>query len=1095
MNESVVDNDEIMSSQIDYSKLHSLLNSATESVKKSKCKQSTLVIGNTGAGKSTLINYLLGYKLVPVEDDLTGEISIEVDSTETGYAKIGQSLLHSETLYSKTYEGSDGNTYCDCPGFNETRGDIFKIATGISIKATLNAFDSVKGIIVVIDAASFLTNRAVGIRSVIQALDNFLGISNGDQSCERLKNIFNSLIFVITKSKQKGGSLKYFNKFYQESLNDMRSRSKSMANLCKYIIENPKKLIEINCIDGGKTKNILMDQLSTVEPISSLSLGAPFDAETQSILKTLLDRDLKNITQTLVNIDRTNADIIRHENHCSNKKSEINEYKSRIEIVTNSPYQDTPHTAQLRYNIDCLVKKYNEIYDERSEIEKKIDRSEGSIRGLEYRIRAEYRRLDKHRSNKAVADALVGGIFDVEVDLMSEKAVRILNSIERRKGDIAHQRGLIQHYARQISQLTNTMISLKAKHQRAEVSLKRVWEQVVRSQSEDRSKTIKLINAEVTKTELDLSEKKDTLKKLKSKFVRLVADFKELIPKARVDLQIASVAPELLDDNTKRQLAALRPSSNGIENVIRILSDWGKNRSLSNAILCLGLCHHFGVCAQLNYSKALEFYKKSSSDRFAARDANHQIGCLYYDGLGANQDIVQALKHFEKSMQAGNESSKLMIADILDIKNMENKNPSELYVLGVCYYEGVCLEKNINTGWNLLSQSATNGFAQANCYLGVCCIYGISTNEDFYKGLRLLIKSRKQGYALAEKELKHIFEDLKDLSQSKNSEAQFILGVCYLKGLYVPRDFEFGFDLVNKAAKDDYLLAQKLMAKAYTDGHKIQRDLSKAAKWNDRLKWKPRPLINDSTGCVALKQIINGLKERSDRGDIDAVWQLAKCYLGGYGVDKDYSVAFELLNSAFLSSNPNIHYYLGVMYESGMHQDTDYYKAILSYQLSAQLNHKKSAIKLDKLVRTIAQDAENGEAGAQNLLGVCYEQGLADFNQCPNTAAHWYRLSAKNKYPEGQYNFSRCLTSGIGTERHEKKAKKYLDRAAMGGHPQAQFFKAQSLESQKRITRRQSIQITELYKSSAEQGYEQANEKYEQFKEVNRDQNKKCLMM
>jgi predicted GTPase len=77
-----------------------------------------LIIGNTGAGKSTLINYQLGYKMVKTE--LHGS---DVYNTEEKIGAVkGHSKSISETLFSETFRNKlDNIVYCDCGGFGDTR--------------------------------------------------------------------------------------------------------------------------------------------------------------------------------------------------------------------------------------------------------------------------------------------------------------------------------------------------------------------------------------------------------------------------------------------------------------------------------------------------------------------------------------------------------------------------------------------------------------------------------------------------------------------------------------------------------------------------------------------------------------------------------------------------------------------------------------------------------------------------------------------------------------------------------------------------------------------------------------------------------------
>jgi len=76
-----------------------------------------LVIGNTGSGKSTLINYMLGCKMK--SGDYDGYDIIDVEGKP--YAEIGHSREDSQTEEITQYYLPDTNvSFCDYPGFGNT---------------------------------------------------------------------------------------------------------------------------------------------------------------------------------------------------------------------------------------------------------------------------------------------------------------------------------------------------------------------------------------------------------------------------------------------------------------------------------------------------------------------------------------------------------------------------------------------------------------------------------------------------------------------------------------------------------------------------------------------------------------------------------------------------------------------------------------------------------------------------------------------------------------------------------------------------------------------------------------------------------------
>jgi len=152
-----------------------------------------LVMGITGSGKSTTINYLLGHKIVERRGigydvdigNIIGEHSSQV-------AEIGNDNYKSATLYAQCYSNNRSSAvYCDCPGFLDSRGIEEQIVVEISRELAVKMCKSVAGIIMVIDYSSIISSRGQAFKQLCTILNElFIDINK----------INDSIIFIITKT-------------------------------------------------------------------------------------------------------------------------------------------------------------------------------------------------------------------------------------------------------------------------------------------------------------------------------------------------------------------------------------------------------------------------------------------------------------------------------------------------------------------------------------------------------------------------------------------------------------------------------------------------------------------------------------------------------------------------------------------------------------------------------------------------------------------------------------------------------------------------------------------------------------------------------
>ena len=185
-------------------------------------------------------------------------------------------------------------------------------------------------------------------------------------------------------------------------------------------------------------------------------------------------------------------------------------------------------------------------------------------------------------------------------------------------------------------------------------------------------------------------------------------------------------------------------------------------------------------------------------------------------------------------------------ANVEDItKNAKKGNVDAQYDLGVMYYEGIKVPKEIEKAVDWFTRSAEQGDKEAQYTLGVIYYQGKSIQQDYQKAIYWLTKSAEQDDAEAQlflgvmyyegkgilQDYKKAFEWLTKSAEQDNAGAQFLLSVMYYSGEGTLQDFEHAADWVTKSAKQGQAKAQYTLGAMYADGKVFMQDYTKAYMW------------------------------------------------------------------------------------------------------------------------------------------------------------------------------------------------------------------------------------------------------------------------
>ncbi|HAU0313479.1 TPA: hypothetical protein JBF89_15380 [Legionella pneumophila] len=242
-------------------------------------KDLILVIGNSGDGKSTLINYLLGCEMDKNHDGL--EIKAIPRYPYKEFAKIGRGISAKTTfpaVYSEPVSDSDTNHFyfADLPGFEGNRTTEETVCESISTEYFISSAKNIRGVIVAIDVKAF-TAHGDGISKLVDTLNKFMRLT---------PEVLPSMLFVITQTTEQhtkekiiltinkligheNKKLKSLKQSNQANSSDEVFEKKwqdSVARLAilSLMVENPDNLIISNVFDDFETRKKIFSRLTSL---------------------------------------------------------------------------------------------------------------------------------------------------------------------------------------------------------------------------------------------------------------------------------------------------------------------------------------------------------------------------------------------------------------------------------------------------------------------------------------------------------------------------------------------------------------------------------------------------------------------------------------------------------------------------------------------------------------------------------------------------------------------------------------------------------------------------------------------------------------
>ncbi len=256
------------------------------------------------------------------------------------------------------------------------------------------------------------------------------------------------------------------------------------------------------------------------------------------------------------------------------------------------------------------------------------------------------------------------------------------------------------------------------------------------------------------------------------------------------------VQPSALNDALYFQgLEALR-NSNYETAVLKfeIAAEEGHPKAANN----LGMLYAQGMGVEQDYAKAVKYWELSGT-----ADANNNLGICYEKGMGVPLDKAKAAQYYTLAIAGGNKDAeqnlKAMNADSYD--NLSMLTPDKLlplaksgdshaqFFLAGCYYIGKGTGKDLRQAFFWMREAAKSGDANAQSNLASMYRNGEGTEPDITKAMMWLNKA----------------------VDNNNTDAILNLAMCYFLGDGVNQDSERGMQLLVKSAALGHAGAQQML--------------------------------------------------------------------------------------------------------------------------------------------------------------------------------------------------------------------------------------------------------------------------------------------
>lgn len=511
-----------------------------------------------------------------------------------------------------------------------------------------------------------------------------------------------------------------------------------------------------------------------------------------------------------------------------------------------------------------------------------------------------------------------------------------------------------------------------------------------------------------------------------------------------------------------------------------------------DAIVHLGLCYEKGLGVLKDYQKAIDYYQLVIPDNHP--EAQFRLGRCYECGHGVTVDMQEAAKWFLLAANQNEAKAKKMLARL----------SLEKIAIGV--------DKKILFTWSL--HFAKQNCAESQHYAAHCYRHGWGVSVDSREALEWYQKSADNGYEKAITDLQEYKraekrkDDLeykkqleaknknrstlrakqKQLTKARNHEES--------REFFSPRNTERHswseafrlrreFYAVKREAKRSGRSAKFEVAELYRTGVGVRANVDKAVKYYRRAAEHGHVKASYYMGVYYQfhswnkKESIKWYQRAANKNDLNAKLRLGL-------VSKD-ETSKAWLTQVAEAEDARAQYELGLLYEQDESSTENIEIALRWYQKSAAQCYLPAENKMgycyehgigvEKNLERAYDFYSNLEATnspeAKYFLGFCYETGFKKEKNVAK-AVQFYKHAAKadrrswsreKGYSPAEYRLGLCYRDGVGVAKDLAESKKWLVRAAVQGHVEAQYEDKWYTQAAEQGHRGAQEKVFELYQA------------------------------